>query len=1018
MSARASRHPLSSLAAGLLALVLAVAGIATAPLAAYADETVDATTTEVTQPAAADEEPAAEPADEAAPADAAAVGAPEPEPAVQQGEQAPAAALRASAPEFGITATPSTGVQAGDTVTVRGTMPATIATRAGGELTTQVYLWLCAQPDGSTVGTAGGRASNSGGRTDCAGSPVSIAPVAVPSAGIMTGTGTVTDGVWTFEVPFTIAADAIGDDACTTASAAGRDCAVFTRLNHNFHAGSVADPYQLDQYAVLTFAPETGISVTPATGVQAGDTVTVRGTMPATIATRAGGELTTQVYLWLCAQPDGSTVGTAGGRASNSGGRTDCAGSPVSIAPVAVPSAGIMTGTGTVTDGVWTFEVPFTIAADAIGDDACTTASAAGRDCAVFTRLNHNFHAGSVADPYQLDQYAVLTFGAAASEPVATAVGLSLSKTTGIVPGDRITATATVSPAGAAGTVEILLDGAVIGSGPAGTPLAVASGALAAGAHAFSARFVPADATAFAASSSPELVVEAVSPVPGAGSFTWGGYSEFHQYITGPIARGSITASSGAARSAGGFTWPQTQGGSYDSATGLGTVHYRGALRFTGHNGALDITFANPVIRIDSAASATLLATTNGSQVAFASLDLAAAIRSVEADGSVRYTSVPVRLLAGGAAFYDGRYPVGTLLNPASFVIGSASTAADAPARVVAAAAVENRREPAATPPATEGIEVEGELTEGGEITATASGFQPDEEDILVVIYSEPTVLSRTLQADANGVATWTGRLPAGLTGEHTLTFQGSVNRGAVLDIAALEIGTCTIQDAAFEWGFKESFRAYLDSSIAHGSWTVSDGAEYETPLFRFANGTGSYDAAAQTGRIAFPGAIRFTAHEGVLDTVFSNPTFTFIDAGTAVLALDVDGDTREGDHVTAEGVEFLELDLSAATTAVDGGVVTISGIATTLTEAGNESFGTYPAGEEFDPITITITTADDCAAAIAEPEPTAGAPVDGEEASDASGADLTWMWWLIGAVVLLAAIIAIIVAVRRKKTA
>jgi hypothetical protein len=284
------------------------------------------------------------------------------------------------------------------------------------------------------------------------------------------------------------------------------------------------------------------------------------------------------------------------------------------------------------------------------------------------------------------------------------------------------------------------------------------------------------------------------------------------------------------------------------------------------------------------------------------------------------------------------------------------------------------------------------------------------------VIYSEPTVLARDLTADSRGVVTWTGRLPAGLTGEHTLTLQGSVSRGAVIQIAALEIGQCEIGDASFSWGYKESFRAYLDSSIAHGAWTTADGAEYRTPLFHFANGTGSFDATTMTGRVQFPGSITFTAHDGVLNTTFSNPAFTFIDADTASLSLDVDGDTREGDTVNTPGVEFVTLDMSAATISRDGNVVTLADIPTVLTEAGHTAFGTYPAGEEFDPVTITITTAEDCAELASPAKPDDA--VDPEATSDGSGVDLAWLWWVIGGVLMAAIIAALIVVLRRRGAA
>jgi len=603
------------------------------------------------------------------------------------------------------------------------------------------------------------------------------------------------------------------------------------------------------------------------------------------------------------------------------------------------------------------------------------------------------------------------------ADAAATVTGVAVSQRTGLVAGDTVTVTATVSPAGAAGTIRLLLDGTAFASQAAdGSPFVATTPVLSAGTHKVSAQFVPTNPVAYAASTSVAIPLTVAAPAitPPAGSFTWGIHGAFNDYVTGPIAQGSITASNGATRSGGVFSFVQTSGGDYKAAAGTGSVNYRGAVRYLGHHGALDQTLSNPVVRVESAGSATLLLTTGGSQVAFASLDLAAGTKSVGTDGAVRYSSVPVTLLSGGVPFFE-RYPAGTALSSASFVIGSASTAATPPAQTVTAPAAAAQAQPDATPPTADGIELTGDLVPGGTVTATADGFEADEEDILVVVYSEPVVLTRDLAADASGTATWTGRLPLSLeAGEHTLTFQGSVDRGAsfVIEKTAAAAGVCTVDEASITWGFKESFRAYIDGSIANGEWTVADGASYETPNFTFTGGEGSYDAESSEGTIAFPGSIRFTGHDGALDTTVANPTITFLDDTTAVLALDVNGVTQGGETVARTGIEFVELDLSAATVTDEDGVVTIADAPAVLTEAGAEAFGTYPAGEAFDPVTMQFTTDASCAAVT--PEPQEESPVAEEPASDA-GSGLTWMWWVLGALALVAIIVAVVLIVRRR---
>ncbi len=52
----------------------------------------------------------------------------------------------------------------------------------------------------------------------------------------------------------------------------------------------------------------------------------------------------------------------------------------------------------------------------------------------------------------------------------------------------------------------------------------------------------------------------------------------------------------GLTRSGRQFQFGQTVGGDFDITTGLGSVVYRGSVRFTGHQGVLDVTVSNPQI--------------------------------------------------------------------------------------------------------------------------------------------------------------------------------------------------------------------------------------------------------------------------------------------------------------------------------------------------------------------------------------------------------------------------------------
>lgn len=182
---------------------------------------------------------------------------------------------------------------------------------------------------------------------------------------------------------------------------------------------------------------------------------------------------------------------------------------------------------------------------------------------------------------------------------------------------------------------------------------------------------------------------------------------------------------------------------------------------------------------------------------------------------------------------------------------------------------------------------------------------------------------------------------------------------------AAASLAECAVQDARLEWGFKESFRAYVSGSIANGEWQAADGATYATPSFTFGDGSGAVASGSATAELRFAGSIRFTGHGGILDTTVSEPRVALTDAASGLLVLDVVGTTQEGAEVAAQEVEFATLDLTEATRSVADGALTIDGIAAALSEDGAAAFGTYPAGEPLDPISIVAPLDPTCAAAV-----------------------------------------------------
>ncbi len=497
-----------------------------------------------------------------------------------------------------------------------------------------------------------------------------------------------------------------------------------------------------------------------------------------------------------------------------------------------------------------------------------------------------------------------------------------------------------------------------------------------------------------------------VAPAPqvGSGYLSWGVKASFRSYVT-TGAGGSVKVSGGASETGGSYVFPQTS--SAGSTTGYG-----GAVNFNGHGGVLDLTISAPAVRIESPSRAVLTAQVGGGRVDLASLNLSGvSVQTI--DGATVYRGVPATLTASGATAFSGFYSAGTVMDPVTFAIGSNVAAGSfAPARTVATASAAKAFVPPATPPATTGISVPADVdlenvTPGQEITFTAEGFQSNETGIKVVVYSDPIVLDEDAKADAAGVVTWSGSIPTSLEpGRHTLTFQGSVDRGIEFTVVApAEIGGCEVTDAVATWGLKESFRSYVSGSIANGDWTTSGNISYTTPEFGFAAGTGAFDTETAAGQVDFTGSIDFTGHAGALAVTFADPSIRFVDEDSALLVVDVTAADRAaaeaGDTAatTTQDVAFAELDLAAVPLAESGGDWSATDVPTTLTAEGHAVFSTYETGAELDPIDVAFSTGSDCA-----PKDDVAAASDTTSSSVGGGdSGTTWWPWAVGGAVLVA---------------
>ena len=108
-----------------------------------------------------------------------------------------------------------------------------------------------------------------------------------------------------------------------------------------------------------------------------------------------------------------------------------------------------------------------------------------------------------------------------------------------------------------------------------------------------------------------------------------------------------------------------------------------------------------------------------------------------------------------------------------------------------------------------------------------------------------------------------------------------------------------------------------------------------------------------KSGSILFPGATRFTGHDGILDTRFSNLEIQFSgNSGKLIVnatSNDTEGNPHDYGRVALADLAFSDLNVSEGSA---------SGTATaTLTAVGAEAFAHfYPVGDALDPISFTAT--------------------------------------------------------------
>ncbi|MYT70783.1 MULTISPECIES: HtaA domain-containing protein [unclassified Streptomyces] len=231
------------------------------------------------------------------------------------------------------------------------------------------------------------------------------------------------------------------------------------------------------------------------------------------------------------------------------------------------------------------------------------------------------------------------------------------------------------------------------------------------------------------------------------------------------------------------------------------------------------------------------------------------------------------------------------------------------------------------------------------------------------------------MKGDGNAVAL--NNLPATLTSQGAQSFAGYYTAGTALDPVSLSAdvapqkaepsatatkkaeskkekakkakqdATGKLHDGAVDWGVRRTFREYVTGDIAQGEWTLGDGAQDGGALFRFPEGSGTYDKKKQSLKAAFDGSVRFTGEHG-LDLKLANVSVTVAD-GKGTLRADTTSDGKTAEDAAL--VTFKTGELKA-----EDGLVAVSEAPAVLTAAGAKAFGgMYKKGTAMDPVSLAV---------------------------------------------------------------
>ncbi|WP_394613543.1 HtaA domain-containing protein [Lentzea sp. JNUCC 0626] len=272
----------------------------------------------------------------------------------------------------------------------------------------------------------------------------------------------------------------------------------------------------------------------------------------------------------------------------------------------------------------------------------------------------------------------------------------------------------------------------------------------------------------------------------------------------------------------------------------------------------------------------------------------------------------------------------------------------------------------------------QSEVEQNGTLSFTANGFAGNEQVSLDDLGTFTTNAEGSVQAQAR-----TTKAP----GQHTVTATGLTSKRTASATYTVKVKGCeatTVDKGTVLWGFKKSFRDYIGKGSGNSITGTNGAVVTDQDATPNANGvtTGAHQYAFQKAQftskqqfeVQFQGTITFSYPAHFFTIHLSNPKVEVTNA-TGKLKADVELQTSgqtPGKPTKLTGVDLADLDLRNATTSDNAGVLTVTGIKSTLTNS--EAFaGFYGAGDKLDDLTLTLGSS--CAQLPEQPGPAAIPP-------------------------------------------